>query len=112
MLPPQRPGRGVPLSKRVRLPDYPRLFPGGGGWSRTCPPDVRRLASNEWGLPLPNASEKISGSPSETRTRTCSLKDCGPALSRWGRGGRDGTRTRIFLVRSLRPPASGEGALP
>ena len=53
---------------------------GGLAPPRRC----RRLASNEGGLLLPNAS-KFSGSPSETRTRICSLKDCRPALSRWGR---------------------------
>ena len=85
---------------------------GGGDRSRTCPPVKRRLASNERGLPLPNASVNGSGSPSETRTRICSVKGCRPALSRWGPGGRDGTRTRIFLVHSPMLPAAGEGALP
>ena len=53
---------------------------GGLAPPRRC----RRLASNEGGLLLPNASVSVSGSPSETRTRICSLKDCRPALSRWG----------------------------
>jgi len=62
VLPPQRPGWGVPLSKRVRLPDYPRLFqvwrrrqesnlPAGETatrFQRVGPADAQRLREGFW----------------------------------------------------------------
>lgn len=80
-LEPARPcGLHVSTVVAYRLADLSLAEAGG-----LAPPRrSRRLASNEGGLLLPNASGMFLGSPSETRTRTSSLKDSRPSLSRWG----------------------------
>ena len=59
---------------------------GGGGRTCTSPPNPAPRFQRG-GPPAAQRLREFSDSPSETRTRLCSLKDCRPAPSRWGRDG-------------------------